>query len=294
MDYVILDLEWNSAYSRSVHRFLNEIIEFGAVKVDGDFNPVGEFSQLIAPRVKKRLSGRVKELTHLTNEAVAEGGDFLTVSRAFTDFVDGATVMTWGTTDIHTLIENYRFYTNDGHIPFLHSYCDLQEYCERAINQYDEGNQIGLGRFAGIIGVEFSEEEQHRAAADAYLSLKCLKKVMNGYPLESCVQKADCEEFYERLLFKNYFITDITSPDIDRKEMTFNCDVCGSPAKRVKKWHIRNRSFCADFYCAKCGRRFTGRVSFKKRYDSVTVNKRVTEKPDNTEKQNNMKSQIKP
>ena len=40
MDYVILDLEWNTAYSKSAHKFVNEIIEFGAVKVDGDFNVV--------------------------------------------------------------------------------------------------------------------------------------------------------------------------------------------------------------------------------------------------------------
>ena len=33
MDYVILDLEWNTAYSKSAHKFVNEIIEFGAVKV---------------------------------------------------------------------------------------------------------------------------------------------------------------------------------------------------------------------------------------------------------------------
>lgn len=275
MDFVILDLEWNSAYSKSAHRFLNEIIEFGAVRVDGSFKPVGEFSRLIAPRVKKRLNGRVKELTHLTNEEVAGGSSFLAVSRAFSMFADGATIMTWGTTDIHTLIDNYRFYTGDGHVPFLKSYCDLQEYCEKAIDRFDEGNQIGLGRFAEIIGVEFDEDEQHRAAADAYLSLECLKKVAGGCPLENCVRRADNEEFYERLLFKNYFITDITSPDVDRSQMKFVCDQCGAQAKRVKGWQVRNKSFSADFCCRDCGSRFTGRVSFKKRYDSVKVTKKI-------------------
>lgn len=32
MNIVILDLEWNGAYSRRLHGFINEIIEFGAVK----------------------------------------------------------------------------------------------------------------------------------------------------------------------------------------------------------------------------------------------------------------------
>ena len=34
MNIVILDLEWNGAYSRRLHGFINEIIEFGAVKLD--------------------------------------------------------------------------------------------------------------------------------------------------------------------------------------------------------------------------------------------------------------------
>ena len=36
MSYVILDLEWNSAYSYKLKRFVNEIIEFGAVRLDDE------------------------------------------------------------------------------------------------------------------------------------------------------------------------------------------------------------------------------------------------------------------
>ena len=31
---MILDLEWNTAYSKSEGQFINEIIEFGAVKLN--------------------------------------------------------------------------------------------------------------------------------------------------------------------------------------------------------------------------------------------------------------------
>ncbi len=283
MNYVILDLEWNTAFSKSTHSFVNEIIEFGAVKTDAEFNETAAFERLVTPRIGKKLSGRVKQLTHLTNEDLAGGEDFLSVSRAFEDFVGDSVLMTWGTSDIHALIENFRFYNRDKTIPFLSSYCDLQEYCERAIDRFDEGNQIGLGRFAEIIGVSFSEEEQHRAAADAYLSLKCMKKVMGGYPLEQCILKADCEEFYKRMLFKNHFITDLKDPDVDREQMKFSCDVCGRQARRLKKWRLHNKSFDADFICKNCGRKFTGRVSFKKRFDGVKVNKRIIEKKEKTE-----------
>ena len=32
MEFAILDLEWNAAYSRRLKGYINEIIEFGAVK----------------------------------------------------------------------------------------------------------------------------------------------------------------------------------------------------------------------------------------------------------------------
>ena len=38
MNYVILDLEWNAAYSRKLKGYINEIIEFGAVKCDEQLN----------------------------------------------------------------------------------------------------------------------------------------------------------------------------------------------------------------------------------------------------------------
>lgn len=275
MYYIILDLEWNTAYCKSAQHFVNEIIEFGAVKVDDSFRVVGEFARLIAPRLKKKLNGRVKNLTHLTNEDVAAGDDFLSVSRAFTEFVGDGVVMTWGTTDVHTLMDNYLLYTKERHIPFLRRYCDLQEYCEKAAGCFDKGNQIGLGKFAEMIGVDFSEDEQHRAAADAYLSLRCLKKVMDGYPLENCILQADCTAFYDRLLFKNHYITDIDSPDIDTAQLAFCCGECGTQAHRVKSWRLRNKSFVADFYCKSCDQRFAARVSFKKCYDGIKVVKKI-------------------
>ncbi len=35
MQYIILDLEWNTAFDKRRKEFVNEIIEFGAVKLTG-------------------------------------------------------------------------------------------------------------------------------------------------------------------------------------------------------------------------------------------------------------------
>lgn len=279
MSYVILDLEWNGTYSRTAQKFVNEIIEFGAVKLDDELNVVDTFSSLIAPKIGKKLSGKVKELTKINfAELVDDGVDFFTAADSFAKFLGDSTLMTWGTSDIHALIENYIFYKDDYHIPFLKSYCDLQEYCQRALDRYDAANQMGLGVCAELLGIEFSEDEQHRAEADALLSRECFVRVYGRYPISSCLLKADCEEFYNRMMFKNYFITDLNFPGIDKNDLKFNCDLCGKRARRVKRWKLHNKNFTSDFYCKNCDHKFTARVSFKRRYDGIKVNRRIVEK----------------
>ena len=70
MSYVILDLEWNGSYSKKIHRYGNEIIEFGAVKIDDYFNIVDTFSMLIKPQIGKKISRHIAKLKHITNDAL--------------------------------------------------------------------------------------------------------------------------------------------------------------------------------------------------------------------------------
>ena len=105
MDFVILDLEWNGTYSRRLKGFMNEIIEFGAVKVDENLNILDTFSALVRPQVGKKLSGKIKTLTNLTNEDLATGLQFMQVMSQFKKWMGKAILMTWGTSDILALIE---------------------------------------------------------------------------------------------------------------------------------------------------------------------------------------------
>lgn len=70
MQFIIMDLEWNNAYCKKLKGYINEIIEFGACKVDKDFNVIDEFSVIVKAQVGKKLQGRVKALTHITNEDI--------------------------------------------------------------------------------------------------------------------------------------------------------------------------------------------------------------------------------
>lgn len=72
MNFVIFDLEWNNAYNYKAQTGMNEIIEIGAVMLDERLQIVDTFKQLILPKVSKRLTGRFKDLTHITPDEVKQ------------------------------------------------------------------------------------------------------------------------------------------------------------------------------------------------------------------------------
>ena len=65
MQYVIIDLEWNNAYSKKTAGFINEIIEIGAVKIDENLDTVDTFSCIVRSQIGRKLRGSVKKLTNL-------------------------------------------------------------------------------------------------------------------------------------------------------------------------------------------------------------------------------------
>ena len=153
MDFVILDLEWNNSYSKKSKGFISEIIEFGAVKFNDSFEIIDTFSMLISPQVSKKLTGKVKELTNISNEELAAGGAVYThVLSKFKKFLGKALLMTWGTCDILALMENTKYYEKHDHIDFINKYCDLQYYCADMLGIYNAGKQLGLAPAAELIG----------------------------------------------------------------------------------------------------------------------------------------------
>ena len=74
MRFVVMDLEWNGAYCRQTRGYFNEIIEIGAVRLDGGLRPDGEFHAVIRPQVSSELSSIVRDLTSITPEELEEQG----------------------------------------------------------------------------------------------------------------------------------------------------------------------------------------------------------------------------
>lgn len=282
--YIILDLEWNSAYCKWQDRFLNEIIEFGAVKLDADLRETDRFQCFVRSRLTKRLRSRFKELTNITNEDMRGGIPFDEAVKRFSDWTGRDTVLlTWSNSDVYTLLDNMKTLLDTDTIPFLYRYCDIQKYVQDRLGV--TGNQIALTAAAKQAGVRFEEYAAHRALGDCLCSAELLRRTWEEGGLEPYIVDATDPSYYARLTFKPYIISDIHSEEIDKSQLRVRCPLCGNYLKRKTKWQFKNRYFRAGMHCTRCERDFIGRVRFKRLYDGVCVSQNVTE-PAVTDKEN--------
>ncbi|MCH4239755.1 MAG: exonuclease domain-containing protein [Oscillospiraceae bacterium] len=275
---VILDLEWNGTYSRRLKGFINEIIEFGAVKVvDSSLQPIDTFSMLVRPQVGKKISGKIAHLTSITDEELESGCQFMQVVSRFRKWAGDCTLMTWGTSDILALIENCRYFSGSGQVPFLTEYVDLQAYCEKRMS-YQEGQQIGLSTAAEMLQINEEKFDHHRALDDSLLSLRCLQKLYDVDALQEMVQDACKQEFYDRMEFRTVTLCDMENPLLQDADWSFCCPVCGHIAHQDDKWVMHNKAFRAAFHCPVCFHKFYGRIQFKLKYEGLSARRTVYER----------------
>ncbi len=286
MTRVILDLEWNGAWSKKAKGYFNEIIEIGAVRLAEDGTVADRFDAYIRPAVSKKLTKLVTNLTGITDEQVEGGISFETAMRRLAKFAgDGdVTLMTWSTTDLLVFIENCRYFLGQERIPCFTHYVDLQAYGQQRL---DTGsNQVSLENFARLVSINPDEMELHHAIDDSVLTASIFQKVYEPSSFAAAVLPMNAE-FYRRITFKVTYISDINSPLIRRADLRFACDTCGRNLKRTGNWKFYNRMFFAPFRCEACGVDFTGRVQAKHKYEGVELKKRLVPKKKKEEQQEN-------
>lgn len=271
-----MDLEWNNAYMKSTQRFVNEIIEIGAVKLNAELEIVDTYSELIKPAVSKKLRTRIKDLTHITNEDVFGGKPFKEAISLLEKWVgDDAIVMTWGDTDIRTMLTNFKCFLKKDKIDFIKQYADLQRYCQCFIDM-ENVQQAGLSYAAECLQIDAEKYPHHRALDDSLLSAECFKKVYNKDNLNGFIKVCDAD-FYARLAFKPYVIKSKNDPLIDKNLFNCYCDICGGKVEILKKWKFVNQSFRGVFYCANCDREFRVNLRIKKFYDRLDIKRNYSE-----------------
>ncbi len=272
MNYIIFDLEWNNAYSYAKKGFMNEIIEIGAVKLNERLEIVDTFKQLVKPKITKKLSGRCKSLTNITNEELKENG--IPFSQAITDFAqwssgEGNVFLSWSNSDLYVLAADYQVLLGNLDIGFITRYCDAQKYCMSFIEKEDN-NQVSLAKCCEIFNIDIDTSSLHRALTDCYLECECFKHVFDIDKFQGYI--VDCDRsFFERLIYKPYLITKPKSSLFDVYEQEIFCPGCNSVMQRLKDFDCVNKSFRCPTKCTACNNSYWTTIRAKKTYDGVQV-----------------------
>ncbi|MBQ7740655.1 MAG: exonuclease domain-containing protein [Eubacterium sp.] len=272
MYYIIFDLEWNNAYNYAARKFMNEIIEIGAVKLDSKLNIVDTFKQLVIPEYTRKLSSRCKKLTNITNEEIKKDG--ISFDKAFREFSRwGAgrnnVFMSWSNSDLYVLMNNFMEHTGSPDVKFIKNYCDAQKYCMSFVDK-KEGNQIGLANCAEEFKIDFDSSKLHRALADCYLTAECLKSVYDKNKIKPYINSCD-KLFFERLLFKPYYITEPVTNNFSVFNVELVCPKCGSVMPSATEFTVQNKSFKTHSKCAECKKSYWIFIRAKQLFDKVSI-----------------------
>lgn len=278
MNYIVLDLEWDSGFHPKYKRFINQILQIGAVKLDENLQFIDSFEVCICSSFTKRVSGRFSRLTGITTQKMREGVSLDHAVNMYNNWAGNDTVtMTWSNSDLFAIRENEELLLH-GERFYIEKYIDLQRYIqgEMARNGIDTKNQISLADAAALFDISTQDYSLHTARDDSLVCVKLLQKTFNNMRFTAMIKDTRDPQFYKRLCFKPYYINDINDPQIDKNELEFFCEACGKMLKRISKWKYRNRSFVANHRCNLCEKNYCARISFRKNYDDIVVKKRLT------------------
>ena len=279
MNYVILDMEWDSAYHKLHKRFVNQILQIGAVKLDENFNIIDIFDVTVKSSISKRVSRRFSELTGITKEMMLCGISLEDAVKQYNNWLGDDTVtITWSNSDLYTIAENEKYLLKN--IKFkIDKYLDLQVFIQGVLRilGHELKSQISLGSAAELLGITTDNYDLHTAKDDSLLCAALLKKHYNEATFDRLIKDTNDPEFYKQLYFKPYYISRINDERVKKETHVFYCEKCESKLRRCTKWKYHNNWFNANFVCADCGKKYLCRVSYRQTYDKLIVKRRMLE-----------------
>lgn len=179
MDYIVFDLELNSKPFKNRHP--NEVIEIGAVKLDGSLNLAGSFQAFVRPRYYKKVFKVVRQKTKICQDDINNAEDFKTVIDRFrlwigTDYL----LCSWGNDDIHHLKMNCKF--NRMGSRWLRDSIDIQKQFSK-IHDLPLGQVFSLKNALALLDIPV-EGDLHRAYIDAMYTGEIFKRVFDKLDLK--------------------------------------------------------------------------------------------------------------
>ncbi len=168
MVHIVIDLEMNPIKKdlKTIRKFLlDEVIEFGAVKLDENYRQVDEFQCYVRPEFGE-INKHITKLTGITNETVADKPAFVEEFKNFLDWIGtwDMTLYSWSSSDIKQLKNEcaYKLPSFDAD-RLERQWVDVQKEFDSRIGLH---SNLSLKYAVGAMNRDF-EGTQHTALADA-------------------------------------------------------------------------------------------------------------------------------
>lgn len=268
MDYVVIDLEFNNmqgvyhnmkeyldrenSYKRRLYP--NEIIQIGAVRLNGG-HTIGEgMDLLIKNTFYKSLNPFISEMTGVTQEAMDRGIFYPDAINQLEEFCRDAVVVTWGVSDIYEIIRNCHMHQTP-RIILGNQYLDLQTWVGKKL----QGNRTpSLKTVMEEFGVEVDDEKLHDGFYDAQSTAHVLKRVLERYGNVDGLEQS-------RVLFASdsIFINDISVREIPDAEITTSCPLCEGHIVYDISMNNENGKVRSLYHCEDCQSCFNEDISVK-------------------------------
>ena len=265
MDYVIFDLEWNQCpYGKGKEnpKLPFEIIEIGAVKMDGERNVLGTFHRIVKPVVYQHLHHRTREVVGLTEEDLQNGIPFAQAVQEFFAFSGGACMFgTWGPGDLTELQRNMKFYNLLSLIRGPIHFYDVQKLF--AIQYETMKSRRALEYAADFLHLP-KDEHFHQALSDAKYTADIFARIdmdvvlaYDSIDVYQNPKKKKDELFLSYPDHDQYVSREFTDRDKimrDREVTSTKCPICHLPAKRKIRWFMNNsKAYESISLCQKHG-----------------------------------------
>lgn len=176
--YVIIDLEMcyvprTKENANSGYR--SELIQIGAVLLDGEYNEAGTFMTLVAPQFGA-IDGQIEKLTGISPAAAAGAPCTRDALTAFAEWLpDDAVIVSWSETDKQQILSELDF--KEIELPKLTGYMDTWLDCQQMFGEkMGAAKQYKLSEALIIADID-SVDGEHDALIDARNTAKLFRKI---------------------------------------------------------------------------------------------------------------------
>jgi len=250
MNYIVFDLEWNQSNTGKepeVSELPFEIIDIGAIRLDEECNMIGEYNQLVKPKVYNQMHHITSKIINLHMQDLQRGKPFTEVIKDFLDFSGEDSIFcTWGPLDLFELQRNMKFYginpINNGPVKFL----DIQKLYSIAFE--DGKSRRALEYAVDALNID-KDIPFHRAFSDAYYTAKVMnilpKEVFEYYSYDTFIPPQTRSDEI-KVQFRDYskYISrefpDRHTAMEDKEVSSTKCYLCHKNVKKKIKWFSPN------------------------------------------------------